>query len=176
MRRLLSLALAATAVLAASGQAQPSLEYAVKAAYLVKFAPFIDWPDSAFAGPTAPLTLCILGPDPFGPDLDKALAGQKDGDHPLAVRRLTAPDAVAGCQILYTRDNELAEMTMTDMKTKPVVTVTDSGMRAHGLISFVVIDNHVRFDIDNAAAEDAGITISSKLLGLAHAVRQKGAR
>jgi hypothetical protein len=49
-------------------------------------------------------------------------------------------------------------------------------MRAHGVISFVVIANHVRFDIDNAAAEDAGLRISSKLLSLAHAVHQKGAR
>jgi hypothetical protein len=160
----------------AASQAQSSVEYAVKAAYLAKFAPFIEWPQSAFAGPTAPLNICILGSDPFGADLDKALAGQKDGEHPLTVRRMTAPDAVVGCQILYTRDEERAEMTLTDLKTQPVLTVTDSGMRAHGIISFVVIQNHVRFDIDNAAAEAAGLSISSKLLGLAHAVRQKGAR
>lgn len=160
----------------AASQAQPSLEYAVKAAYLAKFAPFIEWPDTAFAGPAAPLTLCILGSDPFGAGLDKAMAGQKDGDHPLAVRRLAAPDPGAGCQILFTREEPLAEQALEAAKTQPVLTVTDSGLRAHGVISFVVIDNHVRFDIDEASAETVGLTISSKLLGLAHAVRQKGAR
>jgi len=174
--RRLCACLGVTLLATAASQAQPSVEYAVKAAYLAKFAPFIEWPQSAFAGPTAPLTICILGADPFGAELDKALAGQKDGEHPLVVRRLTAPDAVVGCQILFTRDDELAELTLTDMKTQPVVTVTDSGMRAHGIISFVVIANHVRFDIDNAAAEAVGLGISSKLLGLAHAVRQRGAR
>jgi len=156
--------------------AQPSLEYAVKAAYLAKFAPFIDWPDSAFAGPGAPLTLCILGSDPFGADLDKATAGQKDGDHPLVLRRLAAADAASGCQILFVHDQALAEQALEAAKTQPVVTVTDSGIRAHGVISFVVIDNHVRFDIDVASAGAVGLSISSKLLGLAHAVRQKGAR
>jgi hypothetical protein len=57
---------------------------------------------------------------------------------------------------------------------RPVMTVTDSGMRAHGIISFVVIDNHVRFDIDDDAARRVGLSISSKLLTLAHAVRHRG--
>ncbi len=55
------------------------------------------------------------------------------------------------------------------------MTVTDSNPAAHGIISFVIVANHVRFDIDEAAAEAAGIQISSKLLGLAHAV-VRGAR
>lgn len=159
-----------------ASEAQSSLEYAVKAAYLAKFAPFIEWPESAFNGPSAPLTLCILGPDPFGADLDKAMSGQKDGEHPLAVRRLPAPDPAAGCQLLFSKDDALAEQALAEMKTRPMVTVTDSGMHVHGVISFLVIDNHVRFDIDDAAADDVGITISSKLLGLAHAVHQKAAR
>ena len=176
MRRRFLCAIVITAALAAPAtQAQPSLEYAVKAAYLAKFAPFIDWPDSGFAGPAAPLTICILGPDPFGGELDKATAGQKDGDHPLAVRRMPALDPATVCQLLFIGDAALAERTLADMKARPVVTVTDSGLHAHGVISFVVIDNHVRFDIDKAAADNVGLNISSKLLSLAHAVR-RGAR
>ena len=55
-----------------------------------------------------------------------------------------------------------------------MVTVTDSGLKARGVISFVIEDNHVRFDIDDAAAAQGGLMISSKLLGLAHAVKQRG--
>jgi hypothetical protein len=177
VRRSLSLSVALAALLGAgASQAQPSVEYAVKAAYLAKFAPFIEWPEGAFAGPAAPLTICILGPDPFGGDLDKAIAGQKDGDHPIVARRLPAPDPAIGCHILFSKDQPLAEQALAEMKTRPVVTVTDSGLRAHGVISFLVIDNHVRFDIDDAAADSVDINISSKLLGLAHAVRQKAPR
>jgi hypothetical protein len=175
-RRLAFLAALAALLGTATSQAQSSLEYAVKAAYLAKFAPFIEWPESAFAGPAAPLTICILGPDPFGGDLDKAIAGQKDGDHPLAARRLAALDSTAGCHLLFSKDDALAEQALGEMKTRPVVTVTDSGLHAHGVISFLVIDNHVRFDIDAAAADSVDLSISSKLLSLAHAVRQKGAR
>jgi hypothetical protein len=177
MRPRFSLCVALAALLGTTeSQAQPSLEYAVKAAYLAKFAPFIEWPQSAFESPTAPLTICILGPDPFGADFDKAIAGQKDGDHPLVARRMAALEPAAACQFLFSRDDTLAEQALAEMTTRPVVTVTDSGLRAHGVISFLVIENHVRFDIDAAAADSVGINISSKLLGLAHAVRQKAAR
>ncbi len=58
------------------------------------------------------------------------------------------------------------------MKDRPVLTVTDSSPTARGIISFVVIGDHVRFDIDEAQADAVGLHISSKLLGLAHAVHR----
>ncbi len=67
--------------------AADSLEYAVKAAYLVKFIPFIDWPDGVFASPDQPVTICVLGDDPFGGKLDAA-AGQKSGERAVAVKHL----------------------------------------------------------------------------------------
>lgn len=174
LRRLAALVLLTALAGMAAARAQPSLEYAVKAAYLAKFAPFIDWPAGAFASPIAPLNICILGPDPFGGELEKAVAGQKDGDHLMAVRRMERfePDAV--CQILFTRDATLVDGALEALQIRPVVTVTDSGLPVHGIISFAVIDNHVRFDIDDAAAQRVGLTISSKLLALAHAVRHRG--
>ena len=164
--------------LAAAGQqarAQSSLEYEVKAAYLVKFAPFIEWPDTAFSSTGAPLTICVVGPDPFGQLLDRAAAGARDGDRPVIIRRLAEPDAA--CQILFVGgDDRAVESELEAVKDRPVVTVTDSGASAHGIISFAVISNHVRFDIDEAEADSVSIHISSKLLDLAHAVRKEARR
>jgi hypothetical protein len=157
----------------APASAQASLEYTVKAAYLVKFAPFIDWSDSAFPSPSAPLTICLVGADPFGADLDRAAEGQHDGDHPLVIRRMSAPDSGAPCQIVFAAGApDAVASSMDKMKDKPILTVTDSSTAAQGIISFVVIGDHVRFDIDEARADAVGLHISSKLLGLAHAVRR----
>lgn len=167
---LLSLA----AAIPREARAQESLEYEVKAAYLVKFAPFIEWPEGAFSSPSAPLTICVVGADPFGPLLDQAAAGEHDGERAVTIRRSASPDA--GCQILFAGgDSHDVETDLDAVKDRPVLTVTDSGSPTHGIISFAVIDNHVRFDIDEEAADAVSIRISSKLLQLAHAVR-KGAR
>jgi YfiR/HmsC-like len=159
------------------GRAEVSLEYAVKAAYLPKFIPFITWPDGTFSSPTAPVTICVLGPDPFSGRLDREAGSIKAGERPIVVHHLAAPDPEVSCQLLFLgsgTDLSLVEGTLDAMKGRAVVTVTDSGMRAHGIISFVIDTNHVRFDIDDVQAAQDGLTISSQLLGLAHAVRQRG--
>lgn len=165
-------ALQFAATLLSSAQASPSLEYAVKAAYLTKFIPFIHWPDTAFASATSPVTICVLGDDPFGGKLEQAAAGAKAGERAVTVRRVAAPDA--SCQLMFLSDSATANSVAEALRGKPVVTVTDSGQPERGVISFVMADNHVRFDIDDATAAQGGLSISSKLLGLAHAVKQRG--
>lgn len=157
-------------------QAEVSLEYAVKAAYIPKFIPFITWPDATFAAPDAPVTICVLGTDPFGGKLEQAAGELKSGDRAITVRYLPASDAAASCQVIFLgkADEPTAEETLEAAKGKPVVTVTNSGLKAHGVISFVIEANHVRFDIDQAAAAQGGVTISSKLLSLARAVKPRG--
>jgi hypothetical protein len=163
--------------LATPARGDNALEYAVKAAYLPKFVPFITWPEGTFASATAPVNICLLGNDPFGGRLDREVGTLKAGDHAIAVRHLAEPDPQAACQLLFLgsgTDPGLADSTLETLKGKPVVTVTDSGLKVHGVISFVIDANHVRFDIDDAQAAQDGLTISSKLLGLAHSVRQRG--
>ena len=170
---LLALALG---LLPGSLKAAPSLEYAVKAAYLPKFIPFITWPDAAFATPSTPVTICVMGGDPFGGKLEQAAGELKSGNRTITVRYLLAMDAAASCQVIFLGkvDEPAAEETLEAAKGKPVVTVTDSGLKAHGVISFVIEANHVRFDIDEAAASQGGVGISSKLLNLARAVKPRG--
>jgi hypothetical protein len=160
----------------APAAAQGSLEYAVKAAYLTRFIPFISWPDAAFTAPTAPVTICVLGRDVFGGSLEKAAAGSRLAERAIAVRHLAGPDPNASCQILFigAGDQSLINGTLDAMKGRPVVTVTDSTVRARGVIAFVIADNRVRFDIDDALASQGGLIISSKLLGLARSVKQRG--
>ncbi|HEY2008075.1 MAG TPA: YfiR family protein [Rhizomicrobium sp.] len=164
-------------VLQVPALAQTSLEYAVKAAYLPKFAPFITWPEGTFAAATAPVNICVLGSDPFGGKLDQEAGQLKAGDRPVAVRHMAEPDPEASCQLLFLGNGDdpaVVEGTLDAMKGRPVVTVTDSGLKNHGVISFVIEANHVRFDIDDAQAAQDGLVISSKLLGLAHAVKLRG--
>ncbi len=162
------------ALFAAGAHAEASIEREVKATYLYKFAPFVDWPPTVFESSTAPLNICVVGTDPFGPLLDQAVATQRIGEHPIALRRLTG--AATGCHIAYVGgQEEFVAQSVAQFRTMPVLTVTDVrvGSAAHGIINFVVEANHVRFDIDDAAAAQSGLVISSKLLRLARAIRPR---
>src|SRR3546814_1608149 len=68
MRRAAAVAifLAGTVPTSAAARADPPLERAVKASFLFKFVPFVDWPANAFGSATAPFQICLNGQDPFG--------------------------------------------------------------------------------------------------------------
>ena len=151
-----------------------TLEYAVKAAYLYKFTPFIEWPASAFASPGSPFYVCVFGADPFGASLDQALSGHQVGDHPVKVRRLSNGEAASECHILYfgATPGPAAAAALNKVRGAPVLTVTEQNMGVSGgVVQFVVRDGHVRFTIDASAAATNHVTISAKLLSLAASTR-----
>ncbi|TAL03913.1 MAG: YfiR family protein [Rhodospirillaceae bacterium] len=154
-----------------------TLEYAVKAAYLYKLGGFVEWPASAFASSNSPITLCVVGEDPFDGILDKAVEGQHIGDHPIAVRRLKSVTHESGCQILYVgaADPRQVAQVLDVVHGSSVLTVTDTpeDSETGGVVHFVIKDNRVRFDINDQAAAENGLVISSKLLSLAMSVKPR---
>jgi hypothetical protein len=171
--RVLAFVLLAAGCLALPGAARAaeSLEYAVKAAYLAKFPFYVEWPPGAFAGPTSPLLLCVVGDDPFGATLDEAVAAQPVQGRPVTVRRLKTIARDSGCHIAYVGAENRGE----SLRGGTVLVVSDSPSGG-GIINFVIRDNKVRFTVDDEAAFQNGLSISSKLLSVALSVRPRGAR
>jgi hypothetical protein len=150
-----------------------SLEYPVKAAFLYRFGSFVDWPGGAFADDRQPLLICIIGHDPFGPTLDRLVAGQTVEGRTLLVRRLPAADPDAGCHIAYLggSSSQSVGAAAHALAGEPVFTVAESA--APGVVAqFVLRANRVRFRLDTRAAAAARLRISSKLLNLAVEVTQ----
>jgi hypothetical protein len=169
----------ALVMLVAAGDAHAqgaALEYQVKAAFLAKFAGYVDWPDSAFESPTSPVNLCVAGDDPFGESLDRALSGAHIGGRLVMLKRLKTVAPNSGCHILYAAgiDGQTVAQALDAARGGSVLTVTDAARgTTEGIIHFVVSDDRVRFNIDNQTASQRGLTISSKLLTLALAVKPK---
>ena len=171
-------ALSATVISAnccmARAQSEP-LELAIKATYLYKFTSFVDWPADTFTSPTAPIALCVVGNDAMSELLMRAVQGQKSDSHSFAVRRTDAASS-AGCNIMFVAGSsaEAIRQSLAAVHGKPVLTVTDEAPEgAKGIINFLVADNRVRFEIDNEAASQNKLVISSKLLSLAVRVQPK---
>jgi len=163
--------------LVAPAGANEPLEWAVKAAYLAKFGFYVEWPREAFDGPTGPLNLCVVGEDPFGNLLDDAVAGQRIDGRPISVKRLKSVARGSGCHIAYVGNEVRTAAIIDGVRGSPTLVVTDAGGAAPGgVIQFVLKDNRVRFAIDDEAAAQHGINVSSKLLSLALSVKPRGSR
>src|SRR5580704_965920 len=94
-------AIALAALLPAIAGGQTPDEYQVKAAFLFNFAKFVAWPPQTFKSPTDAVSICVLGPDPFGRSLDEAVAGKSVDGRKFVVRQVDSLGQAGGCQILF---------------------------------------------------------------------------
>jgi hypothetical protein len=149
---------------------QPT-EYQIKAAFLFNFARFVDWPPQAVPQPTSPIVFGILGDNPFHDELARTIRDKKVDEHPMAVKEFKSAAQATNCHILFISTSEkkrLPEILKT-LKGSSVLTVseTDRFTEDGGMINFVLQGTKIRLQINNAAATQAGLKISSKLLSIA---------
>jgi len=161
--------------MAMTGAADDTRARGEKAAYLYKFAPFVDWPDPTSEFPSGAFRICVVGGEPFDGMLERAVQGHTVGGRPIAVRQLSGVTANPGCSVLFVSgpDARAVAEALAVVRGSPVLTVTDGaeGLDDAGIINFVVEDSRVQFEINARAAADNRLTISSKLLSLARRVR-----
>jgi hypothetical protein len=143
-------------------------EYDLKAAFLFNFARYVEWPAEAFATGATPITIGILGEDPFGPSLDDIVANEDVRSRKLVVRRFASIDQVEPCHILFISASQAGHMEQIAARLahRSVLTVGDvNGFTTRfGMIGFEMARNRVRLRINLAAAKAARLTISSMLL------------
>jgi hypothetical protein len=170
-RRGASLILTGVALFAARpATAQGASEYQVKAAFLVNFARFAEWPTES-AEPDEPLTICVFGADPFGAILDKAVGGATVNGRKVMARRSSEASGLRPCHVLFVSAAEAqrywdASASLAGLSILSVGEANGFAARG-GVINFVVENNRVRFEINLQAAARARLRLSSKLLQLA---------
>lgn len=151
-----------------------NLEYQVKAAFIFNFVNFTTWPARAFPSNASPLDICIVGHDPFGGALEQVVAGEHVGSHPLTVEHRSRATDVKGCQIVFVpRGSKDEPQVVKASAGAPTLTIgeTDEFWRDGGMITFQLDGGHVRFDVNQQAATDSGLELSSKLLRVARRVK-----
>lgn len=157
---------------------QATKEYDLKAVLLYNFTQFIEWPQTSFSGPTAPIVIGVLGHDPFGKVLDD-LVRQETRDHRrIIVERYRTINAIGNCQILFIDDGEerFLPKILSTIRGRPILTVGDfSDFTQHGgMVQFLRgADDKITLRINLEAAKTGGLTISARLLRVAEIVSDR---
>lgn len=178
MRWLVWLLFLPVALSAAQTGAAP--EYSIKAGYILLFTRYVEWPDSAFGTPAAPIVICVLGADPFGSVLDQTLAGQQSQHRPLSVRRIADPQAAEGCHVVFigASVNKQTRQWLQTLAQRPVLTITEhlEALDQGAMLCFVSDvqggQARIRFEASLPSMQRAGLTASSQMLVAARKVHR----
>lgn len=143
----------------------------MKAAFLLNFARFVDWPAAASSDT---LRIGVVGHDPVAEALIRVGASRPGGA--VQVRHgLSATDRLNRFHILFIGTAQQRQLTdvLANVDGQPVLTVSDINgfAEAGGVIGFVQRRNKIRFQINPTVATRAQLTLSAKLLRLAELVQ-----
>ena len=148
-------------------------ERRIKAAFLYKFAAYVEWPEGVFARPDTPVVIAVDGDDKLADELTQVVTGRTVAGRALTVRKLKKDASPVGVHILFASDVREDRPPLSGTQSQPILVVTDSlGALARGsTINFVIIDQHVRFEVSLVDAERRGLKLSARMLAVANSVR-----
>ena len=158
----------------ASAQSTLPTEYQIKAAFLYKFARYVEWPARTFASPTDTLVISVLGKDPFQDTLDRVAKGKTVRGRPIRIGRARDLNEVESAHILFVSESKRRQLgsILERIGRRPLLTVSDtkSFARDGGIIGFGTRDERISLDINVEAARRAGLRVSSRLLKIANVI------
>ncbi len=162
---------------AAAGSGANEVEYQIKAAYLYKFAAYVEWPPAAFADSSTPVVIGVIGADALTTELKNIKGNLTVNNREILIRPLKLGDSLSGLQILFIGRQESGRLKqlLDSVQSQPVLTVTEWGgaINAGSVINFVPVDDRIRFEVSTASAERSGLKISARLLGVAQRVETR---
>jgi hypothetical protein len=163
---LLSLLIAACAAMPTARADASYSEDAVKAAYLYRFAGYVEWPDA-----NSPFVIAVLGAPEVANELQRLLP-----EHPIKsgiarVHEISRLRDLGAAQILYVGAGhaDALRAAASQLAQQSVLLVTDetSGLDFGSVVNFLTVDHHVRFEVSLTAADRQRLKVSSQLLSVA---------
>ncbi|MBC8166459.1 MAG: YfiR family protein [Bryobacteraceae bacterium] len=161
-------------LLSANTEAQQPLEDEVKAAFLLNFTKFIEWPTTAFRDESSAITICLLGESPVADALPHLVQGERASGRLIVAKKVKRSEAIDGCQVLFIAKSEKDVAKLLAGVRLSVLTVGESEgfIKEGGMIGFVTENRRVRFDVSQARAAKAMLLINGRLLNVARSVEK----
>ena len=151
-------------------------EYQVKAAFLINFPKYVDWPAETFAASNSPIIIAVFGESKVTDEIKKIIAGRTVNGREIILKRLASGAESGGCHILFISAAE--QRNSPNLLAAPqggVLTVgeSDDFLERGGIINLTRRVQKIALEVNLTAADAARIKISSKLLGVASVVKGK---
>jgi len=155
----------------AAAQAEGLFQAKIKATYIFKLIPFVDWPSLEAAGPAEPIRVGIVGRDAVADCLGE-LHGHSVRGRTLLVERYPASfSGPLACHILYICPGESQRLPQLLQMAAPASVLTVSDIPRFpsrgGMVGFADERGRVRIEINLRIARQSSLRISAKLLEVA---------
>jgi YfiR/HmsC-like len=154
-------------------------DFQVKAAFLINFPKYVDWPANAFASTNSPIIVAVFGDDNVANELQNMIgSGRTIGGHPVVLKRIGKEEEIShDCHILFIGASERQQIPAIfgKIRGEKILTVgeSDDFLEKDGVINLARQGKKIRLQVNLTAAGKAQLKISSRLLVAADVVKGK---
>ena len=147
---------------------------AIKADLLLSFSRYVEWPEGALLLTNSPVMLGVYGNTPLLKELRKQSQSKRVNGRRIIVREYYWP-LVPNCHVLFISDTERSRMNniLAKVQYASVLTISEIPDFAErgGMVQFTIDDERGDFSVNLAAATNAHLRLSARLLNVAKIVR-----
>jgi hypothetical protein len=159
--------LGAFSIVCASAQTEKPI-HEIHAAMIYNFMKYVQWPDDGNPGE---FVVGVYGEDNVFNTLKSYYDGKPKGAKKYSIRKLNDASEAQSCAVVYIGKNKSKdfENVKNAVMGKPVLTITDSfnlGKKG-SCINLKVVDDKLKFEINQASMNGASLKVASQLASMA---------
>ncbi len=135
---------------------------------IYNFLKYIQWPAGKNSGE---FVIGVVGAESVYETLNSWYGNKTRGDKKFIIKKLSEKDDLTQCQLLYVGKTASAKFkdVLNKIGSQPVLTVTNqNGLAQQGsCINFKVVNNRLKFELNQAAIAKSNLKSSSQLAAMA---------
>jgi hypothetical protein len=140
----------------------------MKAVFIYNFTKLIEWPESYKQGN---FVIGLLGPASVTDELVSMATTKKAVNQTIEIKKFNSASEITNCHILYVSKSKSSELSQIISKTKgksTLIVTEENGYAKQGAgISFVVVDNKQKFELNKSIIQERNMMVGSNLMSLA---------
>ena len=160
--------LAAVLLISGCAFSQDRPMHEVHSMMVYNFTKYVQWPDHAGGGE---FVIGVVGNTDIYNTLNGWYGGKPRGTKTYIIKKFNSAADVTECHVLYIDKSKSGEFDNVNdkLKGKGTLIITDkSGMGEHGsAINFKVVDNKLKFELNQRAIEASNLKVSGALSSMA---------
>ncbi len=139
----------------------------MQAAFMYNFTMLVNWPESYKSGD---FIIAVLGSSPINKELEEMAKQKKAGSQTIVIKKIGSAGEIGNAQMVYVPNS--AKLKIADVVSKTssgatlVVTESDGAAKEGSNINFLLVDEKLRFELNEAKATAKGLKLAANLVKL----------
>lgn len=139
----------------------------MQAAFMYNFTMLVNWPASYQSGD---FVIAVLGSGAINKELEDMAKQKKAGSQTIVIKKISSAGEIGNAHMVYVSNSAKSKIPDVVAKTASsatlVVTESDGAGKEGSIINFMLVDEKLRFELNEPKASAKGLKLAANLIKL----------